>query len=158
MQFGKSHDIENLGDGLIGKQVTICGWIEDLRKLGKMKFLTVRDITGITQIIVKGELNEKIDNITRQSVIQVLGQVQETKAKDFGFEIKAEEINVLANAIHPLPIDPIGRLESNIDNRLNTRALDMRNKKTASIFKLRHHVLQSFRNTLVQKKFSHINL
>jgi aspartyl-tRNA synthetase len=64
---------------------------------------------------------------------------------------------VLANAVYPLPIDPIGRLESNIDNRLNARALDMRNQKTASIFKLRHHVLASIRKTLTEKKFIEIN-
>ena len=71
--------------------------------------------------------------------------------------IKADDLQVLARAIHPLPIDPIGRLESNIDNRLNSRALDMRNKKTASIFKLRHHVLSVLRKTLAEKKFIEIN-
>jgi len=55
-----------------------------------------------------------------------------------------------------LPVDPIGRVESNIDTRLNHRALDMRNQKTASIFKLRHHVLQSLRKTLAEKKFIEI--
>ena len=53
-------------------------------------------------------------------------------------------------------MDPIGRIESNIDTRLNHRALDMRNQKTASIFKLRHHVLQALRKTLVEKKFIEI--
>ena len=157
MTFSKTHDLEDLNADLIGKQVTICGWVEDLRELGKMTFLTIRDITGITQVIVKGDLNQKVEGITRQSVIQIAGDVQETKARDFDYEIKANEIDVLGKAVHPLPIDPIGRLESNIDNRLNSRALDMRNKKTASIFKLRHHVLQSFRKTLVEKKFIEIN-
>ena len=116
-----------------------------------------QDITGITQIILKGDLNQKIEGITRQSVVQIVGDVSETKARDFDYEIKANKVKVLAMAVHPLPIDPIGRLESNIDNRLNSRALDMRNRKTASIFKLRHHVLQSFRRTLVEKKFIEIN-
>ncbi|MGI0040824.1 MAG: aspartate--tRNA(Asn) ligase, partial [Nitrosopumilaceae archaeon] len=60
-------------------------------------------------------------------------------------------------AIHPLPIDPIGRLESNIDNRLNARALDLRNQKTAAIFKLRHHALASIRKTLTEKSFLEVN-
>ena len=77
-------------------------------------------------------------------------------ARDFAFEVKAEEIEVLAKAIHPLPVDPIGRVESNIDTRLNHRALDMRNQKTSSIFKLRHYVLQALRKTLVEKKFIEI--
>ena len=156
MVFGKTHDISELTTELIGKQVILGGWIEDLRKLGKMTFITLRDVSGISQIIVKGELNDTLGEINRQSVVRIKGIVQETKARDFAFEIKAEEIEVLAKAIHPLPVDPIGRLESNIDTRLNHRALDMRNQRTASIFKLRHHVLQSLRKTLSEKKFLEI--
>ena len=60
--------------------------------------------------------------------------MQETKARDFAFEVKADEIEVLGKAIHPLPVDPIGRVESNIDTRLNHRALDMRNQKNSFNF------------------------
>ena len=154
--FVKTHDIGELGPDLIGKEVTVGGWIEDLRNLGKMTFITLRDVTGISQVIVRGDLNEGLDELNRQSVISTRGIVQETKARDFEFEIKATKIDVLAKAVHPLPVDPIGRLESNIDTRLNHRAIDMRNQRTASIFKMRHHVLQSLRRTLVQKKFIEI--
>ena len=156
MVFVKTHDIDELTSELIGTQVVLGGWVEDFRKLGKMSFITLRDVTGISQVIVKGELNDNLGEINRQSVVSVKGIVQETKARDFAFEIKAEEIEVLGKAVHPLPVDPIGRVESNIDTRLNHRALDMRNQKTASIFKLRHHVLQSLRKTLAEKKFIEI--
>ncbi|MEX0640827.1 MAG: aspartate--tRNA(Asn) ligase [Nitrosopumilaceae archaeon] len=157
MQFNRTHNIEDFNSGMIGQKVIFGGWIEDLRKLGKMTFLTVRDVTGLAQVIVKGDTSKEIEGVTRQSVIRVEGKIQETRARDFECEIKAEKIDVLANAVYPLPIDPIGRLESNIDNRLNARALDMRNQKTASIFKLRHHVLASIRKTLTEKKFIEIN-
>ena len=156
MGFVKTHDISELNEQWVGKEVVLGGWIEDLRKLGKMTFITLRDVSGISQIIVKGELHENLEELNRQSVLCVKGIVQETQAHDFAFEIKAEEIEVLAKAIHPLPIDPIGRLESNIDTRLNHRALDMRNQKTASIFKLRHSVLEILRKTLSEKKFIEI--
>ena len=154
--FVKTHNIAELNTDIIGKEVVLGGWIEDLRKLGKMTFITLRDASGISQIIVKGELNDNLEELNRQSVISVRGIVQETKAHDFDFEIKAEEIEVLAKAVHPLPVDPIGRVESNIDTRLNHRALDMRNQKTASIFKLRHYVLETLRKTLAAKKFIEI--
>ena len=141
---------------MIGQEVTIGGWVEDERKLGKMTFLTVRDVTGIIQVIIKEEL-PSLEGLTRQSVIRVTGTIQETKARDFDYEIKSNKIEVLTKAVHPLPIDPIGRLESNIDNRLNARALDMRNQKTAAIFKLRSQVLASIRKTLIAKKFIEIN-
>ena len=140
-----------------GQDVLFGGWVVDLRKLGKMAFLTVRDVTGLCQVIVKGDAMSLLEGLNRQSVVRILGKVQASKAKDFDFEVSAIELQVLAKAEYPLPIDPIGRLESDIDNRLNSRALDMRNQKTASIFKLRSQVLASIRETLIKRKFIEIN-
>ena len=77
--FVKTHDIGELGPDLIGKEVTVGGWIEDLRNLGKMTFITLRDVTGISQVIVRGDLNEGLDELNRQSVISIRGIVQETR-------------------------------------------------------------------------------
>ena len=156
MLFNRTHNIEDVNVNMKDQDVILAGWVEDLRKMGKMTFLTLRDVTGITQIILTDELTKTVEGITRQSVVRVTGKVQDTRARDFEYEIKANEISILAKAVYPLPIDPIGRLESHIDNRLNTRALDMRNQKTASIFKIRHHVLASLRKTLSGKKFIEI--
>jgi len=152
----RTHYIENINRDMIGQEVILGGWVEDLRKMGKMTFLTLRDSTGITQIILTSDVMKSVGDITRQSVVRVIGKIQDTRARDFECEIKADEINILAKAVHPLPIDPIGRLESHIDNRLNSRALDMRNQKTASIFKIRHHVLTSLRKTFIENKFTEI--
>lgn len=155
MKFRKTHNIDEISVDMQGQEIVIGGWIEDLRKLGKLMFLTVRDVTGLAQVIVKDD-NLVPEDLTRQTVIMIKGIIQSTKARDFKFEIKADDIDVLTKAVHPLPIDPIGRLESNIDNRLNARALDLRNQRVASIFKIRHHVLASLRKTLTQKKFIEI--
>ena len=155
MKFKKTHDINEITNSMEGNNVVIAGWVEDLRKLGKMTFLTVRDVTGLAQVIVK-DVSMIPEDLTRQSVIMVNGTVQSTKARDFTFEIKADGVDILTRAVHPLPIDPIGRLESNIDNRLNARALDLRNQRVAAIFKIRHHVLASLRKTLTGKKFIEI--
>ena len=53
MVFVKTQDISELTTELIGKQVVLGGWVEDLRKLGKMTFITLRDVSGISQIIIK---------------------------------------------------------------------------------------------------------
>ena len=157
MDISRTHLIEELNSSMEGQDVLFGGWVVDLRKLGKMAFLTVRDVTGMCQVIVKGDSMSLLEGLNRQSVVRVLGKIQASKAKDFDFEISATELQVLAKAEYPLPIDPIGRLESDIDNRLNSRALDMRNQKTASIFKLRSQVLASIRETLIKRKFIEIN-
>jgi aspartyl-tRNA synthetase len=152
MKFRRTHNIDEISIQMKDQSVVIGGWVEDLRKLGKITFLTVRDVTGLAQVIVKDE-KAIPEDLTRQTVVMVKGMIQETKARDFKFEINANSIDILTKAVHPLPIDPIGRLESNIDNRLNARALDLRNQRVAAIFKIRHHVLASLRKTLTQKRF-----
>ena len=157
MDISRTHLIEDLNSSMEGDDILFGGWVVDLRKLGKMAFLTVRDVTGMCQVIVKGDSMNLLEGLNRQSVVRISGKIQASKAKDFDFEVLAIEMQILAKAEYPLPIDPIGRLESDIDNRLNSRALDMRNQKTASIFKLRSKVLASIRETLIKKKFIEIN-
>ncbi len=158
MDFKRTHYIENLDPSMEGKKVIVGGWVEDIRELGKLTFLTLRDVTGVAQIVLVGdEALKQIKGLTRQSVIKVTGTIQKSKARDFAFELKSEKLDILTVAVQPLPIDPIGRLESNIDNRLNARALDLRNQKIAAIFKLRHHALQSIRKTLIEKSFIEVN-
>ena len=158
MDFKRTHYIGHLDPSMIGTKVVVGGWIEDIRELGKLTFLTLRDVTGVAQIVLVGsEALEQAKGLNRQSVVRITGTVQQSKARDFPFEIKSEKIDILTLAVHPLPIDPIGRLESNIDNRLNARALDLRNQKIASIFKLRHHALASIRKTLTENYFIEVN-
>ncbi|CUR51941.1 Aspartate--tRNA ligase [Nitrosotalea devaniterrae] len=158
MEIKKTHNIGTLGPAMKGQKVVVGGWVEDLRELGKLSFITLRDVTGVSQIVVAGSENlSQVKDLTKQSVVLVTGAVQESKARDFSFEIKAEKIEILSRAVHPLPIDPLGRLESGIDNRLNARALDLRNQKTASIFKIRHHVLLCIRKMLSESGFLEVN-
>ncbi len=158
MDIKKTHNIGALGPDMKGQKVIVGGWVEDLRELGKLSFITLRDVTGVSQIVVAGPENLlQVKDLTRQSVVLVTGAVQESKARDFAFEIKAEKIEILSRALHPLPIDPLGRLESGIDNRLNARALDLRNQRTASIFKIRHNVLLCIRKMLSDKGFLEVN-
>lgn len=153
MTFARTHDIADLAPDMAGRSVTISGWIEDYRKMAKVSFVTLRDVTGIAQIVIK---DTDTPELSRQSVISITGTVQETRARDYAFEIVAGEVTVLAKAEHPLPVDPTGRLESNIDTRLNHRALDMRNQKTAAVFKVRHHALRALRDTLSSERFIEI--
>ena len=151
VEFTKSHDVGDLKKSMVGDEIVLGGWIEDLRKMGKMVFVTLRDASGRCQIIAKDQAGEDVSKMTRQSVIRVQGTIQETRARDFDFEIKANHIQLLTAAIHPLPVDPIGRVQSNIDTRLNHRALDMRNQRTSSIFRIRHAALQSIRSHLAER-------
>ena len=153
----RSHYAFQVDRSLVGQQVRVGGWIEDIRDIGKLAFLTIRDVTGACQIIVTGDNLQSALQAPRQSVVTVTGTVQESKARDFPVEVKASEFTVLTKALHPLPIDPTGRVESAIDKRLDARALDLRNPRIAAIFRLRSAGLDIIRNTLSSLGFIEVN-
>jgi len=151
-----------LNESLIGKKVNVAGWVEDVRPLGSLTFLTIRDVSGIVQVIFsKGNTPQDIFStaklVARQSAVLIHGTVKESKAKGIKVEVQADDMQVLSKAYHPLPIDPTGRVSSSLDLRLDARALDLRNPSTLAIFKIRHTALQSIRKTLIDKKFIEVN-
>ena len=153
----RSHYAFQVDRSLVGQQVRVGGWIEDIRDIGKLAFLTIRDVTGVCQVIVTGNNLQSALQAPRQSAVTVTGIVQESKARDFPVEVKASEFTVLTKALHPLPIDPTGRVESAIDKRLDARALDLRNPRIAAIFRLRSAGLDIIRNTLSSLGFIEVN-
>ena len=142
---------------IVGQQVTVGGWIEDIRDIGKLAFVTIRDLTGVCQVIVTGDNLQSALQAPRQSAVTVTGIVQESKARDFPVELKVSEFTVLTEAVHPLPIDPTGRIESAIDKRLDARALDLRNPRIAAIFRLRSVGLKIIRDALSSQGFIEVN-
>ena len=153
----RTHYARELGDALVGQQVRVGGWIEDVRDIGKLAFVTIRDVTGACQAIVTGDSVQRATQAPRQSAVVVAGIVQKSKAKDFPVEVKVSEFTILTKAVHPLPIDPTGRVESAIDKRLDSRALDLRTPKVAAIFRLRSAGLQVIRDTLRGEGFIEVN-
>ena len=153
----RSHYASQLNGTLIGQQVSVGGWIEDIRDIGKLAFVTIRDVTGLCQVIVTGGNLQFAMQAPRQSAVTATGIVQESKARDFPVEVKVSEFTVLTEALHPLPIDPTGRVESAIDKRLDARALDLRNPRIAAIFRLRSTGLKIVRDTLSSLGFIEVN-
>ena len=149
----RSHYADQLEEDLIGQRVRIAGWIEDIRDIGKLIFVIVRDVTGTVQLVAAGVKAQPIKEAHRQSSVIASGTVQKSKAKDFPFEVKVDELVVLSNAVNPLPIDPTGRVQSSLDKRLDCRSLDLRNPKVSAIFKLRSRGLEVIRETLREERF-----
>ncbi|MGI0019529.1 MAG: aspartate--tRNA(Asn) ligase [Nitrososphaera sp.] len=153
----RTHYARQLQEDIVGQQVRIGGWIEDVRDIGKLAFVTIRDVTGACQAIVTGDSVQAARQAQRQSAVIVAGTVQKSKAKDFPVEVKVTEFTILTKAVHPLPIDPTGRVESAADKRLDARALDLRNPRVAAIFRLRSAGLEVVRDTLRSEGFIEVN-
>ena len=153
----RTHFSKELKNLQIGSTVRVAGWVEDFRDIGKLGFMTLRDVTGAIQLVLLGENLLKAKSIPRQSSILIVGTVQSTKSKNFEVEISVKEIYVYSESNLTLPIDPTGRVESNLDNRLDSRALDLRNPKVSKIFLLRSSILKIIRDFLTLKSFIEIN-
>ncbi|MFN2433798.1 MAG: aspartate--tRNA(Asn) ligase [Nitrososphaeraceae archaeon] len=141
----------------IGQNLTFVGWLEDFRDMGKIGFISVRDMTGNFQGVLTGRLLSSLREVPRQSVIVVNGTIQDTRAENFQVEVKVEKVELLSSAINPLPIDPTGRVKSSLDKRLDSRALDLRNFKISNIFRTRSYVLHLIRKFLYSKMFVEVN-
>jgi nondiscriminating aspartyl-tRNA synthetase len=153
----RSHLADCINADLVDQNIRVAGWIEDIRDIGKLGFVLLRDFTGIMQIVVSGDLLSEMRVIPRQSCVLVDGEVQRSKAKNVDFEIKANRIFLLSKAIHPLPIDPTGRVDSSTDKRIDSRALDLRDPKVSAIFRLRSFTLQVIRDFLKSRRFTEVN-
>lgn len=141
----------------IGQKVRLLGWVEDFRDIGKLGFVMLRDITGLVQCVLLGDKLHIARNIPRQSNVSISGMVQDTKSKNFEIELKVDEMFVIAAASLSLPIDPTGRVESNLDTRLDNRALDLRNPRILNIFVMRSGILRVIREFFISHGFTEVN-
>lgn len=141
----------------IGQNLTLVGWLEDFRDMGKIGFISARDMTGNFQGVITGKLLSAFREVPRQSIIMVNGAIQETRAENFQVEVKVEKVELLSRAVNPLPIDPTGRVESSMDKRLDSRALDLRNVRISNIFRTRSYALYLIRNFLYSRMFVEVN-
>ena len=153
----RTHFAKQLNEEIIGQNVNVAGWIEDIRDIGKIIFLVIRDITGPIQVIVNPKKFPQINEIPRQSSIIISGEIQKSKSKEMKVELRLEEIGETFYAKHPLPIDPTGRLESAMDKRLDARALDLRNENVSNLFIIRSIALEIIRKTLREQLFIEVN-
>ena len=144
------------------KDVEIVGWVHQTRGLGKIRFLLLRDISGVIQVTgIKGKIKDEIfkiiDNLTRESVIYVKGAVVDSRQAPDGKEIIPEKIEVLAVA-EELPIDVSDFSKTELPKRLDYRFLDLHRKRTQAIFKIQSTVGVSFKEYFVNKNFIDVHL
>ncbi|MEN6328848.1 MAG: aspartate--tRNA(Asn) ligase [Methanobacteriaceae archaeon] len=158
----RTHYSKQVIPDMNSQKVTLMGWIHEIRDLGGIIFLLLRDRDGITQITapskkVSPELFEEIRKLRKESVVAVKGTVQESGKAPGGVEIIPEEIKLLNQSQQPLPLDPTEKVRAEIDTRLDSRFLDLRKHSVNSIFKIKSRMLHSVRLFLEEQEFIEIN-
>ncbi len=145
-----------------GETVTVAGWVHEVRDLGGIAFLILRDRTG--QIQIKLEKDEMDDDlvetglgVSRESVITVSGDVKEEPRAPTDVEIVPESIEVLSAADTELPLDPTGKVDAELSTRLDNRTLDLRREAGQAIFQVRSEVLRGVREAFREADATEIN-
>ncbi len=146
-------------DIAVGEHVKIAGWVHDFRDIGKLKFILVRDVTGIVQVIAKkgdipDELMEQIA-LNKEDVVEFTGSVKEKK--NGGLEIVPDSFELLNKVGIKLPVDPSGVTESELDTRLDHRYIDLRKKDVSLIFRTKSIAARAFRQKLEDLEFIEVH-
>jgi len=135
-------------------QVLLKGWVHDTRDLKKIRFLILKDVTGRIQTLgIQGETSEKafdqIDKITRESAVQIKGEIKDNKQAPGGKELLIEELEIIAEADQPLPIDVSDYSKTELPKRLDYRFVDLHRERAQAIFKINSTMMQAFREFMI---------
>lgn len=136
-----------------GEDVIVAGWVENVKELPNLRFVIIRDRTGIAQITVHKknspqELVRATDKLNLQDVIVVSGSVLEKQVAKIGPELQPKAVEVLSRAATPLPLDINGEAETSLDTRLDWRAMDLRKPKNLAVFKIEAKIVEGFEEWL----------
>jgi aspartyl-tRNA synthetase len=148
--------------GDIGKEVTLAGWVQTIRKFGAITFVDLRDRYGITQLVFNEALNTQLEShpLGREFVLQAKGKVIERTNKNGAIptgsiEIDVQQFTILnKSAVPPFTIQD--DTDGGDDLRMKYRYLDLRRNAVKKNLELRYAVNRSARNYLHENNFMDI--
>jgi len=145
-------------DKQVGKDVVVSGWVHDVRILGGINFLLLRDSEGAVQVTApKEKVSKKIletySKVHQEDVLAVKGKVVKSKIAKIGIEIIPDEIEIISKADTPLPLDPRDVTPANLDTKLEWRSLDLRRKENLAIFRIQAKIQEGMEEFLRKEGF-----
>lgn len=144
-----------------GQKVLLKGWVFELRGMSKMKFLLLRDSSGIVQCVVKNKgLVGHISNLGLESVVEISGKVKKASVRAEvarnDIEIEVSDLKIL-NKAEELPIQVNEKaVSSELSKRLDYRSLDVRKPRVKAIFKIQSTIINAFREFFYKNDFMEI--
>ena len=160
----RTHNCNELRLSDAGKNVTIVGWYENIRKVSKnLGFLILRDFYGTTQVVIETEeMMQVIDSVNKESTISVTGVVRErsSKNKDLAtgeIEVVPEKIEIFGKCIYnALPFEINQSKDADENTRLKYRYLDLRNPAVKGNIVLRSKIVAELRQKMNSLNFMEI--
>jgi len=155
----RTHNCNELRIDDVNKVVRLAGFVDTIRKLGSINFVTLRDHYGITQLLVNDE--SLLKNINKECTISVEGKVVERQSKNpkmstGDIEIEVTKITLLGKCQNVLPFEISNAPNTREELRLKYRYLDLRNSETHKLIELRSKMLHFARNKMVELGFTEV--
>ena len=142
----------------IGKEIKLAGWVNSIRNLGNLIFVTLRDETGIVQLI--SEDGDLFKDVHKEATVTITGLVDartpdmvNKNMKTGEVEVRVKTLEVLGDCTNVLPFEINKSKESNEDTRLKYRYLDLRNKEVHDNIVFRSKVIDFIRSTMKDLDF-----
>ena len=151
----------NVDASYVGNEVKLAGWIDTIRNLGSLVFITLRDESGIVQLISDDVLT--YSKLNRESTVSVVGVVNRRtpdmvnkNMKTGEVEVEIKSLSVLGDVYKTLPFEVKSSKTSSEETRLKYRYLDLRNSEVHSNILLRSQVIDFIRSTMKDMNFTEI--
>ena len=147
---------------LDGQEVTLFGWVQEIRDLGGIRFIILQDREGTVQITIPrkkvgSEVLSKSEALQRRYSIGVKGIVKKTEITPREVEVIPKEIRIFSTAAPQLPIDITGKVPAQLEVRLDARALDLCREENIAIFKIQHTAVEAIRDFLFERGFIEVH-
>jgi nondiscriminating aspartyl-tRNA synthetase len=160
--YVRTHYSSQVTPEIDGQDVTLFGWVQDIRDLGGIRFIILQDREGTIQLTIpkkriQPEVLAKSDLLQKRFSVGVKGSVKKTNMTPRGIEVIPNAIKIFNIATDQLPIDITGKTPALIESRLDARPLDLCQERSLATFKVQHIALEAIRSFLFVKNFLEVH-
>ena len=157
----RTHMIKDINESLIGKDIVVSGWIENIRDHGGVLFLDLRDESGTLQTVSNDD--DMFKGLAKESVVRLSGTLRKRDDGTFNdristgtVELLVDKLDMLGASVHELPFEIMTSKSTKDDVRLKYRYLDLRNDQVKDNIKLRAEILHFLRNKMYDLGFTEV--
>ena len=157
----RTHLISSLKEDLKGQEITVSGWVENIRDHGGVLFLDLRDESGTLQTVSNDD--NMFKGIAKESVVRLTGFIrvreegtESPRLTTGNIELVVSKLDILGASVHELPFEIISSKNTKDDVRLKYRYVDLRNDTVKNNILLRSEILHFLRNKMYDLGFTEV--
>lgn len=154
----RTHTADEIGEHLVGREVTLSGWIENVRDHGGVSFIDLRDYYGVVQVVMRD--TSLLEGLGKEDCICVSGVIDKRDEETYNpkipsgtVELNCKTVKILGKVRGQLPFEIVTSKETREDLRLKYRFLDLRNRKVKDNVVFRAEVIAFLRAKMAEMGF-----